>query len=216
MPSFRSLAGTAGLVLLALAVLLGLQLEAYDGAAPVPLDLAASAWADTLREGMPWTLTLAEGLNWVGGGIVAIAVIPLVVVVALLVARRPRAALTAAVAMAASAGAVQVLKWLFDRERPELMLVTSDAGSFPSGHTANAATLAVLAVAVAASRWRWWVGAVGALYILLMAVSRLVLGVHWCTDVLGGALAGAGAALLVLALLPMVPPSTGVAAQPGA
>lgn len=96
------------------------------------------------------------------------------------------------------------------------MLVTSDAGSFPSGHTANAATLAVLAVAVAASRWRWWVGAVGALYILLMAVSRLVLGVHWCTDVLGGALAGAGAALLVLALLPMVPPSTGVAAQPGA
>ncbi|WP_454293279.1 phosphatase PAP2 family protein [Salana multivorans] len=216
MPSFRSLAGTAGLVLLALAVLLGLQLEAYDDAAPVPLDLAASAWADTLREGMPWTLTLAEGLNWVGGGIVAIAVIPLVVVVALLVARRPRAALTAAVAMVASAGAVQVLKWLFDRERPDLMLVTSDAGSFPSGHTANAATLAVLAVAVAASRWRWWVGAVGALYILLMAVRRLVLGVHWCTDVLGGALAGAGAALLVVALLPMVRPPTGVAAQPGA
>ncbi len=216
MPSLRPLAGTAGVVLLALAVLLGLQLEAYDDAAPVPLDLAASAWADTLREGMPWTLTFAEGLNWLGGGIVAIAVVPLVVVVALLVARRPRAALTAAVAMVASAGSVQVLKWLFDRERPDLMLVTSDAGSFPSGHTANAATLAVLLVAVAASRWRWWVGAVGALYILLMAVSRLVLGVHWCTDVLGGALAGAGAALLVLALLPMVPPSTGVAAQPGA
>ena len=216
MPSLRRLAGAAGVVLLALAVLLGLQLEAYDDAAPVPLDLAASAWADTLREGMPWTLTLAEGLNWLGGGIVAIAVVPLVVVVALLVARRPRAALTAAVAMVASAGSVQVLKWLFDRERPDLMLVTSDAGSFPSGHTANAATLAVLAVAVAASRWRWWAGAIGALYILLMAVSRLVLGVHWCTDVLGGALAGTGAALLVVALLPMVRPPTGVAVRPGA
>lgn len=214
MPSSRPLVGTAGGVLLALSVLLGLQLEAYDNAAPVPLDLGAAAWADMLRVGMPWTLSLAEGLNWLGGGIVAIAVVPLVVVAALLLARRPWAALTAAVAMVASAGAVQVLKWLFDRERPELMLVTSDAGSFPSGHTANAATLAVLAIAVVGSRRRWWVGMVGALYILLMAVSRLVLGVHWCTDVLGGALAGAGAALLVVALLPMTRPPHGPPSTP--
>ena len=77
------------------------------------------------------------------------------------------------------------------------MLVTSDFGSFPSGHTANAATVAIV-LCVLLPR------AIGIplaiVWTSLMAASRTVLSVHWLTDTLGGALLGAGAALLVVAL----------------
>ncbi|WP_211339132.1 phosphatase PAP2 family protein [Salana multivorans] len=199
--SVRRVAGTAGAVLLALAVLLGLQLRLHDGA-PVALDLGASTWAASVRAAAPWTETVALWLNWVGGGFVAIWVVPAAILVGLLLARRWRGAVTTAVALIVSAGAVQLVKNSFDRVRPETTLVTSDHGSFPSGHTANAATLAVLAVVLVPPAWRRWTALVGALWVVVMATSRLILSIHWATDLVGGAFAGLGAALVVVALLP--------------
>ena len=76
------------------------------------------------------------------------------------------------------------------------MIVVSDHGSFPSGHTANAATLAVIAVVLAP---RVWVALVGAAWVFAMAFSRTQVHAHWLSDTVGGALVGAGFALLVAA-----------------
>ncbi len=88
---------------------------------------------------------------------------------------------------------------LVHRARPPRADWAGGAGgyAFPSGHT-TAATLAAglgawaVARHVASYRWRVaaWVVAVG--YAGLVGWSRMWIGVHWPTDVLGGWLFGAG------------------------
>lgn len=149
-----------------------------------------------------WLLQFALVMDWIGGGWVAILGVPLLVILALVLARRWRSAVFAAVCFAASAGAVQLLKQLFGRARPEDMLVVSDYGSFPSGHTANAATIALVIWVLFP---RVWTAILGVLWVLAMALSRTFLSVHWATDTLGGALVGAGVVLVLAAwLLPWV------------
>lgn len=147
-------------------------------------------------------LDFALVLNTIGGGWVAILLVPLLVIAALLLARRWRAAVFAALCFLASAGAVQVLKHLVGRARPDDMVVASDFGSFPSGHTANAATIAVVVWVLFP---RVWTAIAGAVWILAMALSRTFLSVHWVTDTLGGALLGAAVVLLLASwLLPWI------------
>jgi undecaprenyl-diphosphatase len=160
-------------------------------------------WNETIAAARAdWMLDFALALNWIGGGWVAILGVPLLAILALVLARRWRSAVFAAVCFVASAGAVQLLKTLFGRARPDDMLVVSDYGSFPSGHTANAATIALVLWVLFP---RVWVAIVGALWVLAMALSRTFLSVHWATDTLGGALVGAGVVLVLAAwLLPWV------------
>ena len=149
-----------------------------------------------------WLLQFALVMDWIGGGWVAILGVPLLAILVLVLARRGRGAVFAAVCFAASAGAVQLLKQLFGRARPEDMLVVSDYGSFPSGHTANAATIALVVWVLFP---RVWTAILGVLWVLAMALSRTFLSVHWATDTLGGALVGAGVVLVLAAwLLPWV------------
>jgi undecaprenyl-diphosphatase len=114
----------------------------------------------------------------------------------LVLLRRPWAAVYFVAAEAVSAGGVQVLKHLFGRVRPEDIVVIADYGSYPSGHVANAATIAVAAYVIFP---RVWVAIVGGVWIILMAFSRTYLHAHWLSDTVGGALIGAGTALLVAA-----------------
>lgn len=144
-----------------------------------------------------WLLDISYALNVIGGGWVAVYAIPLGIAAVLVLARRWRSAIFAVAAFAGSALLVQLLKQLFGRARPDEMLVVSDYGSFPSGHTANAATIAVVAFVLFP---RLWVALVGAIWVLAMALSRTALSVHWLTDTVGGALIGGSAAFLVAAL----------------
>ena len=136
-------------------------------------------------------------MNFLGGGWFAFA-LPLAIVVVLCVLRRFWSALFLGAASIASALVVQLLKGIYDRPRPEDMLVVADLGSFPSGHSANAATLVVCLGLIL---WRAWVWVVGACYVLLMMLSRTYLGAHWISDTVGGLLLGAAVALILWAPL---------------
>lgn len=156
-------------------------------------------WNETISASRSdWMLSFALLLDRIGGGWIAILLVPLLVIVALLIARRWQAAVFAAVAFLVSAGAVQLLKHLFGRARPEDMIVASDFGSFPSGHAANAATIAMVLWLVFP---RVWTAILGIAWVVAMAISRTLLSVHWATDTLGGALVGAGVVLVLGALL---------------
>lgn len=186
----------SGSVTLTLAALVGVLVVVLPKGATDGLDLF---WNDLMSQvRQDWMLSAAYLLNWIGGGWVAILVVPLLVVLLLVLLRRWRSAVFAAIAFAVSAGLTQLLKEIFARARPDDMLVTSDFGSFPSGHTSNAATIAMVLWLVFP---RVWVAIVGAVWVVAMALSRTILAVHWITDTVGGALVGASAALIVGAVV---------------
>jgi Membrane-associated phospholipid phosphatase len=178
----------------ALSVVLGLLVRVR-----VIVDEVDGEW---MAEVLEWRSPVGEAasrvFDFLGGGWFAIWLVPIAVAVVLLVLRRPWGALLFVAGSAVSAGIVQVLKTLYGRARPEEILLDLDSGSYPSGHVANAATIAVLATVLVA---RWWVAVAGAAYVVLMAFSRTYLGAHWVTDTVGGALLGASVALLGWALL---------------
>lgn len=100
---------------------------------------------------------------------------------------------------------IPAFKWLkrrVQRARPfesdagvGSLVVPGDAFSFPSGHTATAWLMAVLC-----SGWLPALALPLLAWASLVGLSRIVLGVHYPSDVLVGALLGASSGLLALAV----------------
>lgn len=134
--------------------------------------------------------------NALGGGVISTLVVPGVIVAGLLLWRRPWGAVYYVAAALASATVTRIIKVAVARPRPEDILVTPDFGSFPSGHSANAA---LVATALGIIFMRTWVWVAGAAYTVLMMLSRTYLGAHWVSDTVGGMLVGAGMAVIVWA-----------------
>jgi membrane-associated phospholipid phosphatase len=186
----------SGVIAVVLAFILGaLILMRGDGR---PIEADAEWMEEILEHRSPVWEVPALVMNFLGAGIAGIFVIPIVILVLLLVLRRPWAALFYLIATVVSSGLVQLLKSLFGRARPEDMIITSDFGSFPSGHVANAATMAVALGIIFPWLWVWIAGAV---YTAGMMVSRTYLGAHWLTDTIGGLLLGVGVAVVLWAPL---------------
>ncbi|HEY1150136.1 MAG TPA: phosphatase PAP2 family protein [Pseudoduganella sp.] len=90
------------------------------------------------------------------------------------------------------------LKHVFQRARPSLEdpLLTLETYSFPSGHTAAATVFYGLLACYLVRRVRGWparaaVMAACTLMVMLVALSRMYLGVHYLSDVLAAAAEGA-------------------------
>ena len=185
-----------GLGALAFAIALGAATSGVLGFDATGIDIWWNGVMGQWRT--PGLVEIAYFFNTIGGGWIATFAVPLAIAAALLIARRWRSAIFALLAFILSAALVQAIKHLFGRSRPEDMLVLSDYGSFPSGHTANAATIAAVAVLLFP---RVWTLILAALWVLAMAFSRTLLSVHWMSDTIGGALVGIAASLLLAAVM---------------
>jgi len=87
-------------------------------------------------------------------------------------------------------GLSEVQKYWIGRPRPDLEahLVVVKTQSFPSGHAASSMIFYLtLAIALASRTKRLRLAAAGAILLsLLIGTSRVMLGVHWPSDVVGG------------------------------
>ena len=151
-----------------------------------------------------WLTTTMRGITQLGGGLF----VAFLVIAGGLILRRCsgswRPMLLLAAAVTGTKAIELLIKFGIGRSRPpiEWMVIPATGWAFPSGHaTQSTAVLGALAYVIAErlSDWndkvRVWALAVGAAF--LVGVSRVYLGVHWPTDVLGGwALAGAWLAFL--------------------
>ena len=120
-------------------------------------------------------------------------IVPLsvLVVIALLVGRRRYEALLMAASMITAPLVSYLLKSVVERTRPALWEAPWYWGSsFPSGHTLSTTAFAFAAVLCAARIWPQRRGPVtllaglAILWTASVALSRMVIGVHWPTDVL--------------------------------
>ena len=94
---------------------------------------------------------------------------------------------------------ISLLKNFFDRPRPLIVeyLSVPNSASFPSGHAANS-TIVYILIALAlfdivpGKYTRFWLISGAFILATLIGVSRIALGVHWPSDVLGGWILGLG------------------------
>jgi undecaprenyl-diphosphatase len=95
-----------------------------------------------------------------------------------------------------------LLKVYFGRVRPDFAQggARLESLSFPSGHSSGIATLVTVALIMAwpllAARARHWALVAGVLLVLLVGLTRMWLGVHFVSDVVGGWALGVGWSLL--------------------
>lgn len=203
----------AGPVLLfALAVLWGLfavarrvWVSVRAGEVPHAWDIPVLEWMVSHRSAaateMAWFFTIM-------GNTMPMTI--LVVCLAVLLSLRARRAWPAALIAATAAGSVAltiVLKNLLGRARPSLESVLDPipgSFAFPSGHTLNSVAImgviGYLSILVLRTRWaRILALCTLGCFVLGVGWSRLYLGHHWLTDVLGGLLIGGSwAAVLIL------------------
>ena len=140
--------------------------------------------------------TLAK---WVTEGLGAIYPIALCVIIPLF-SKRFRLAWRFTFTAGGTAVVFYTIKKIINEPRPIVMLhghlhqrVVETGPGFPSGHEATAAALAFTLWLILPTKWRW----LSIFWILIVAASRLYLGVHTPGDVLGGFALGLAAVCFV-------------------
>lgn len=142
--------------------------------------------------GPAWLHNVCLDISALGGGAV-LTLMSVLVIGYLLLLRHYHAILLLLAAALGGMGLNSFLKRFFGRERPDIVPHLSDvaSASYPSGHSMLSAivylTLGVM-LAQAVKPWSLKVYFVGAALLLsfLIGLTRIYLGVHYPTDVVGG------------------------------
>jgi len=132
------------------------------------------------------------------GGTMPLIVLIAVVAIYLLLKQHTRTAIAVVASTLLGVIASQILKAVIDRGRPDIVpqLVPEVSGSFPSGHAMMSAivylTLGTMLARLEPEKTvrRFILGVAMALTVTI-GLSRVYLGVHWPSDVLGGWALGA-------------------------
>ena len=145
---------------------------------------------DMARAGFDRFFLLASEVGYAG-----VILADSVLVLALVVRRRMREGLFAALAMVGSMLLNLGAKHVFGRVRPALWesIAPETSFSFPSGHAMGSITLAWVVVLLwwhlhdpPWRTWRWPVTVLAFAFVLAVGLSRIYLGVHYPSDILAG------------------------------
>ena len=186
----------ASALLLGAALLLGLFV---GGRAVTTTDaLLATPVLLTTDASSPMLIAFMQEVSWFGGGVPRWALALLLSAWLWRGAGRRPALLLVGTAVAANL-ASSLLKNIFDRPRPDLIphLDHVSSWSYPSGHATSVTAIALAVVLLAPAPWRRAAAGFAVVAILLTGLSRVMLVVHWPSDVLGGTMLGAAAALAI-------------------
>ena len=137
------------------------------------------------------------------GGVAVLTTFTTLAVGFLFLAGKRRTAWIVIISVLGGIALSNLLKWGFDRPRPDLVphAAVVYSQSFPSGHAMLSAIVyltlgALMARTEAAVRVKIYLLTAACLLTLIVGISRVYLGVHWPTDVLAGWAVGASWALV--------------------
>lgn len=157
-------------------------------------DVALRRWA--IAQNTAKSLVVWEVIS-VMGSIAVISGATFITLLALALFRNWRAFGGVAIAMGGAAALDVFIKWLVHRPRPDKVypLTMPTSFSFPSGHALFSFTLFLVIIALFNRQHRKWANkalwAFALIITALIGASRIFLGVHYPTDVLGGYLIAA-------------------------
>lgn len=145
-------------------------------------------YRDLYAGGHPALVTIAHIFTMLGEPTVLVAA-GFIVAAWLWWRRRGRFAIGLLLVFLVGRGLTEVQKYWIARARPDLdpHLVVVKTWSFPSGHATSSMIFYVtVALALVAGKWRRVAAAAAIILSLLIGLSRVMLGVHWPSDVVGG------------------------------
>ena len=203
----------ARLVAWMLGVVAVLAITAGGHSRPDRIDLTVTRHAHQLLVGRHVLVDLTKTVTFFGSSQL---LTPLVVAcVVLLVLRRMwRQACVVGLVAVATSLIVTGLKVAFARPRPVFTEQAVHAGgyAFPSGHAADSTAvygiLLIVGLPFVAERFRRLCVRVVVGLIAAIGVSRLLLGVHWLTDVIAGVCLGVAIVTVARTALPVEPPAS--------
>jgi membrane-associated phospholipid phosphatase len=159
------------------------------------LDQSVAEGLNHRVSGSPSTVKALQTISTAGGRGFLIPLVTIVIVL-LLIRRRPRLAIYLAVTGLGAMLLDPSLKTLVGRIRPvvDAPVAHAPGNSFPSGHALGSmityGMLTLVFLSLARGRWRWLLVGLAALVVAAIGFSRIALGVHFLSDVLAGWLLG--------------------------